>query len=99
MRKGSGNILANIREFHMEAEPLVGQVLDELVESSFTGILEVGVPNIPLLGVPGSPQYVSIAAVGGTNPIAAIREGGRFVQTQALKGVMDVEKFVEIRDY
>jgi len=99
MRKGSGNILANIREFHMEAEPLVGQVLDELAESSFTGILEVGVPNIPLLGVPGSPQYVSIAAVGGTNPIAAIREGGYFVQTQALKGVMDVEKFVEIRDY
>ena len=54
MRKGSGNILANIREFHMEAEPLVGRVLDELADSSFTGILEVGVPNIPLLGVPGS---------------------------------------------
>ena len=50
MRKGSGNILANIREFHMEAEPLVGSVLDELAESSFTGILEVGVPNVPLLG-------------------------------------------------
>lgn len=99
MRKGSGNILANIREFHMEAEPLVGRVLDELAESSFTGILEVGVPNVPLLGVPGSPQYVSIAAVGGTNPMAAIREGGRFVQTQAMKGLMDVRDLIEIRDY
>jgi len=99
MRRGSGTILANIREFHMEAEPLVGRVLDELADSSFTGILEVGVPNLPLLGVPGSPEYVSIAAVGGTNPIAAIREGGRWVQTQAMKGLMNVRDFAEIRDY
>jgi len=47
MRKGSGNMLANIREFHMEAEPLVGIVLDELESSSYSGILEVGMPNLP----------------------------------------------------
>ena len=99
MRKGSGNILANIREFHMEAEPLVGRVLDELSGSSFTGILEVGMPNVPLLGVPVSPQFVAIAAVGGTNPMAAIREGGRWVQTQAMKGLMDIREMAEIRDY
>ena len=99
MRKGSGNILANIREFHMEAEPLVGSVLDELSNSSITGILELGMPNVPLLGVPVSPQFVAIAAVGGTNPMAAIREGGRWVQTHAMKGLMDITKMVEIRDY
>jgi global nitrogen regulator NrpRII len=99
MRKGSGNILANVREFHMEAQPLVGLVLDELTNSSFTGILEVGVPNVPLLGVPVSPQFVAIAAVGGTNPMAAIREGGRWVQTQAMKGLMDTREMIEIRDY
>ena len=99
MRKGSGNILANIREFHMEAEPLVGRVLDELADSSFTGILEVGIPNVPLLGVPGSPQYIAIAAVGGTNPMAAIREGGRWVRTQAMKGLMEISTMEEIRDF
>ena len=99
MRRGSGNILANIREFHMEAQPLVGSVLDELTNSSFTGILEVGMPNVPLLGVPVSPQFVGIAAVGGTNPMAAIREGGRWVQTQAMKGLMDTSEMIEIRDY
>jgi global nitrogen regulator NrpRII len=99
MRKGSGNILANIREFHMEAEPLVGMVLDELSNSSITGILEVGMPNLPLLGVPVSPQYVGIAAVGGTNPMAAIREGGRWVNTQAMKGMMDISDMEEIRDF
>jgi len=74
-------------------------VLDELSNSSITGILELGMPNVPLLGVPVSPQYVAIAAVGGTNPMAAIREGGRWVQTHAMKGLMDITKMVEIRDY
>ena len=99
MRRGSGNILANIREFHMEAEPLVGLVLDELTSSSYSGILEVGMPNTPLLGVPVSPQYVAIAAVGGTNPMAAIREGDRWVQTQAMKGLMDIKEMKEIRSF
>nr|WP_320162079.1 DUF128 domain-containing protein [uncultured Methanoregula sp.] len=99
MRKGSGNILANVREFHMEAEPVVGMVLDELSGSSYSGILEVGVPNVPLLGVPVNPQYVAIAAIGGTNPMAAIREGDRWVQTQAMKGLMDITEMVEIRDF
>jgi global nitrogen regulator NrpRII len=99
MRRGSGNILANIREFHMEAESLVGMVLDELASSSYSGILEVGIPNVPLLGVPVNPQYVAIAAVGGTNPMAAIREGDRWVQTQAMKGLMDIKEMAEIRSF
>jgi repressor of nif and glnA expression len=99
MRRGSGNILANIREFHMEAEPLVGEVLDELTNSSFIGVLEVGMPNVSLLGVPVSPQFIAIAAVGGTNAIAAIREGGRWVETHSMKGLMDVADMAEIRTY
>jgi repressor of nif and glnA expression len=99
MRRGSGNILANIREFHMEAEHLVGEVLDKLSDSSFIGVLEVGMPNVSLLGVPVSPQFIAIAAVGGTNPIAAIKEGGRWVQSNAMKGLMDVSEMTEIRDY
>jgi repressor of nif and glnA expression len=99
MRKGSGSILANVREFHMEAEPLVGTVLDELSSSSYSGILEVGMPNIPLLGVPVDPQFIAIAAIGGTNPMAAIREDDRWVQTQAMKGLMNIREMEEIRDY
>jgi repressor of nif and glnA expression len=99
MRTGSGNILANIREFHMEAEPLVGIVLDEITSSHLSGILEMGMPNLSLLGVPVSPQHVGIAAVGGTNPMAAIKEGGRWVQTQAMKGLMDITEMEKIRSY
>lgn len=99
MRRGSGNILGNIREFHMEAESLVGHVLDELADSCYAGILEVGMPNVPLLGVPVNPQFIGIATIGGTNPLAAIREGGRWVQIQAMKGLMDIAEMEEIRDF
>ncbi len=99
MRKGSGTILANIRECHMEAEPLIGQVMDDLVGSSFTGILDVGLPNTPALGVEVNPQYMGIVALGGTNPMAAIREAGIQVSIHAIKGLLEIETMSEILDY
>lgn len=99
MRTGSGTILANIREFHMDAEQQVATILDDLGDSDLSGILEVGMPNTPLLGVPVSPQYVAIAAVGGSNPMAAIRESKRWVQVQAMKGLMDASTMRNILSY
>ncbi len=99
MRKGSGNILANIRECHMEAEHLVGQVIDDLTGSPFTGILDIGPPNSPALGVQVSPQYMGIVALGGTNPMAAIREAGIDVTIHAIKGLLDIGTMSEILDY
>ena len=99
MHHGNGNILANIRECHMEAEPLVGTVLDELAAIGFSGILDVGAPNVPLLGVPVSPQYVGLAMVGGTNAMAAVREAGKPVVTRALKGLIDIREMGYLEDY
>ena len=99
MRRGSGNILANVRECHMEAESLIGEVLDDLSAQGFSGTLEVGLPNSPILGVAVDPQYLGIAAVGGTNQMAAIKEGGYTITTQAMKGLMDVQTMASIRDY
>ncbi len=99
MRKGSGNILANIRQCHMEAEGEVGEVIDDLAGSSFSPILDVGLPNTPALGVTVDPQYMGIVALGGTNPMAAIKERGIPVTTNAIKGLMDVREMEEILDY
>lgn len=99
MEHGSGNILANMRECHMEAEPLVGTVLDELTASGFSGILDVGAPNVPLLGVPVSPQYLGVTMVGGTNAMAAIKEAGRWVVTRALKGLIGIDEMGYLDDY
>ncbi len=99
MQRGSGNILANVRECHMEAESLIGEVLDDLSGQGFSGTLEVGPPNSPILGVAVDPQYLGIAAVGGTNQMAAIKERGYPVVTQAMKGLMDVQTMAFITDY
>lgn len=99
MRHGKGNILANIRECHMEAEQLLGTVLDELSAIGFSGILDVGAPNVPLLGVPVSPQYIGVAMVGGTNAMAAVREAGKPVVTRALKGLIDIREMDYLDDY
>jgi repressor of nif and glnA expression len=99
MKEGSGTILGNLRECHMEAESLVMGLLDNLSSVGFTGILEVGAPNIPILEVPVSPQNFGVAMVGGTNPMAALKEEGIPVVTKALKGVMDVGEMESIRDY
>jgi len=98
MREGSGTILANLRECHMEAESLVIGLLDDLSSAGFTGVLEVGAPNVPILGVPVRPQYFGVAMVGGTNPMAALKEAGIPVVTKALKGLMDVSEMGSIRD-
>jgi global nitrogen regulator NrpRII len=99
MHHGSGNILANMRECHMEAEPLLGVVLDELTASGFSGVLDVGIPNVPLLGVPVSPQYMGVVMVGGTNAMAAVKETGRWVVTRALKGLIDIREMECLEDY
>ncbi len=96
IRSGNGTILANIRECHMEAEPLVAELLDDLGASRFVGVLEVGMPNSPLLGVQISPQYMGVVAVGGTNPIAAVREAGYAVGTRAMRGVIDASEMTGI---
>ncbi len=98
MTRGDGAILANMRECHMESEFVVSATLEELTDAGFTGILEVGVPNVPLLGVPVRPEYFGIALVGGTNPIAAFKEQGGQARTVALKGLMDIGEMVYIAD-
>ena len=99
MHHGSGNILANIRECHMEAESLMETVLADLAAIGFSGILDIGAPNVPLLGVPVSPQYVGVAIVGGTNAMAAVREAGRPVVTKARKGLIDIRDMGYLDDY
>jgi repressor of nif and glnA expression len=98
MRTGTGSLLGNIRECHMEAEEQVEEILEELNASYFTGILDLGLPNTPCLGVAVDPQYMGVAALGGTNWLAALREQGISVKMQAMKGVTDISRMQFITD-
>ncbi len=92
METGSGSALANIRECHMEAEPVIEEILDDFSNTIFSGILDVGLPNTPSLGVTVSPQYMGIVTLGGTNQMAAIRERGCEIDIRAMKGVIDIRE-------
>ena len=95
---GTGSILANIRECHMEAETLLFDMLEDLNKAGITGVLEVGSPNSPLLGVPITTNYLGLAMIGGTNPIAAFIESGRWADTKAMKGLIDIANFDKIEN-
>ena len=96
IQTGNGTILANFRECHMEAESIVAELLDDLAASRFVGVLEIGLPNSPLLGVQVNQQYMGVVAVGGTNPIAAIREAGYPVVTRAMRGLIEASEMIGV---
>ncbi|MBO4521916.1 MAG: DUF128 domain-containing protein [Methanomicrobium sp.] len=99
IESGSGTITGNVREFQMDSESAVFEVLDDLIAAGFTGVLDVGAPNTELLGVPVTTNYQGIAMIGGTNPIAAFKETGRWAEVQSMKGLMDISNFSLITDY
>lgn len=99
IHNGKGTITANLRECHMEAEPSIFGVLDDLNDAGFSGVLEIGVPNTSILGVPVTPNYTGIAMVGGTNPAAAILETGRWVEINSMKGLIDISEIGYLSDY
>ena len=89
MQTGSGNLLASVHACHMEAETEVGRILD-MIPRWYSGILDIGLPNIPLLGIPLDSRYFGIATLGGTNWLAALAEKNISAITYAMKGLLDI---------
>ncbi|WFN34832.1 DUF128 domain-containing protein [Methanogenium sp. S4BF] len=96
IQSGRGSILANIRESHMEAEPLLFEILDQFQSVGFTGILDVSSPNRSMFGVPITTNYQGIVMIGGANPIGAFIESGKWADTTAMKGLIPVSQLVHI---
>lgn len=93
---GTGKILANLREAPMSARDRIEQVLDLLVESGFSCILEVGEPNNDILGIQVGRDKLGIAVIGGTNPMALVQENDIEIDTQELSILLDVEEMIHI---
>jgi repressor of nif and glnA expression len=52
--------------------------------------LEVGEPNSDLLEMPVSRGHIGVAIIGGINSMAAVRESGVEIQTNAISGLTDI---------
>jgi len=99
IKKGTGYILANVREFHMDAENLVYNLFDKLTDVGFTGIIDIGPPNLHIFGVPVTPEYQGVAMAGGTNWFAYFQESGYEVVVNAIKGLIEYNSMDSILDF
>lgn len=98
IRTGSGKILANLREVPIAARYDIDHVLSEMMEAGFSGILEVGEPNRRILDVPIERDHLGIVVIGGTNPMAIVKEHGIFIETNAMSTVIDIEEMSDIKN-
>lgn len=98
MHTGNGRILGNLQEAPMLARDRIEEVLDLLTEAEFTGVLELGEPNMNVLGVSLERDHVGIALVGGTNLVAAAHECGINVKHESISDLTDVSEMKHIEE-
>jgi len=98
MQTGNGRILGNLQEAPMLARETIEEVLEVLAEAEFAGVLEMGEPNMDVLGVSVERDRLGIALVGGTNIIAAAVEQGMKIETESISGLTDVSEMRHIEE-
>ncbi|MEM2739693.1 MAG: NrpR regulatory domain-containing protein [Candidatus Bathyarchaeia archaeon] len=76
VNSGSGLIPANLREIPMEAYDKVREIIDTLHGRGWRGMVALGKPNEPILGIPISMDRFGLSMVGGLVPSAALVEIG-----------------------
>lgn len=96
MRTGNGRILGNLQEAPMLARDRIEEVLDLLTASEFTGVLELGEPNMNVLGVSVERDHIGISLVGGTNLVAAARECKVEIEHESISDLTDVSEMKHI---
>lgn len=98
MQTGSGRILGNLREAPMLARERIEMVLEDLGDSEFSGVLELGGPNMDVLGIPVERDHLGIALVGGTNLVAAVMESGIEMKTESISGLTEISEMRHVED-
>ena len=93
---GNGYALANLREIPMDAVDRAREELRKAEEFGIGGIIEVGRPNSPVLGVPVRINHVGIAIFGGTNPLTALSEAGISVEVKAIGSLLNINEMIDI---
>jgi hypothetical protein len=94
VKNRSGKILASYREIPVVCIDEAKRLKQKIMERGIGGILLIGQPNSPLLGVPVGIDKVGMIIVGGLNPIAALEESG--IQTES-KAMSTLYEYSQLR--
>jgi repressor of nif and glnA expression len=98
MQTGSGRILGNLQEAPMLAGERIEERLEVLAEAGFSGVLDLGDPNMNVLGVSVERDHVGISLVGGTNIIAAAMSRGIRIETESISSLTDIREMTHVED-
>jgi hypothetical protein len=92
----SGKILASYREIPVVCLDEAKRLKQAIMERGIGGILLIGQPNSPLLGVPVGIDKVGMIIVGGLNPIAAIEESGISTESKAMSTLYEYSQLKKL---
>ena len=76
-------LLATLREIPAEARERTVKIIQNQQKKGWGGVLRIGEPNEPILGVPVGMDRFGICMVGGIVPGAAMVEEGDYMVTFA----------------
>jgi repressor of nif and glnA expression len=96
LKTGSGMLLATLREIPAEAREKTVQILESQKKKGWGGILVLGEPNEPILGVPVGMDRFGVCMVGGIVPAAAMVEEGAEILTSAPHCFIPIEEMTRI---
>jgi len=87
--EGNGKILAGFREIPAVCLDSATEIIEEIKEIGFGGVIGIGKPSHPVLEIPVSTGAVGIVIEAGLNPIAAVEEAGIQTESQSLAKMLD----------
>lgn len=95
--RGSGRLLANVREIPLAAAEPAERLLVQAKTKGLCGLIEMGVAGESLLGCPISSGRLGIAFYAGVNGAVAVEEMGIKIKTLPISALVDYGKMTELK--
>lgn len=89
IKEGNGNIPANFRLIPANAREESIKLFDDLQKIGVSGLLKIGKPGEPVLGIPVDTDMVGIAVIGGISPLCAAKEAGYEVNIRMAESTVE----------
>ena len=95
--RGSGRVLANVREVPVAAAGHVLDLLEASRSAGFGGLIKIGDPAEPILGCPVAAGKIGIAFYAGVNGAVAAEEIGARIKTLPISLLVDYSRLASLK--
>jgi repressor of nif and glnA expression len=96
VHRGSGRVLANVREIPSAAAEQAEDLLAQFRAAGFAGLIRMGEPGEPILGCPVGSGKIGIAFYAGVNGAVAAEELGVEIRTVPISMMLDYSRTREL---